>query len=1173
MKRNYGRFLAFFLAFWAVNGFAQTQFTEVSVALGVGNTNSSAGAAWGDYDGDSDLDLFVIASTVNKLYKNTGGVFADTASVAGVSAPGGHTVLWADYDNDSDLDLFVVKVDENFLYRNNANGTFSEVATAAGAKSGPSGTSGASLVDYNNDGNVDLFISDDRGRSLLYRNSSGVFTETSQSAGLDWRGNINTAAWADYDGDGYLDLYMTDRTSAHGLYKNDRNGSFTKVGFSFGDVSISNSWADYDNDGDPDLLILSDRFLESGLFRNTAGSFSNVFSSSGLAAVRAVNSSWADYDNDGDVDLFVTSNNGNKLFSNNGSGTFTEVSALMGVADSNPTVGGSWGDYDNDGDVDLFVTSPNGNRLYRNNGNANRWLVVRLTGIVSNRSAIGARVTVRAGASRQIRDVGNDGSLPVEFGFSATATVDSLIIRWPSGTTQALTGVATNQVLNVSEAVAPTVSVSSSTLDFGPISVGQFSSKRVSVRNIGTAPLTISGIASGNSQFTFTPAVPPNLNLNIGDSVAVNVTYTPTSSSAVSANLMVTHTAVGSPTIVNLLGNGAAVPGGGSTPPGVSSPGVTLLPTSLVMDSVNVGGPGSHKTFEIRNDSTVTLNVSSISVGGANSGEFLVSLNSAAIEAGGRRIVVVSFLPVTAGAKSAVVNISHNAAGGISTLPLTGVASPFTPGISGAAISITPQSVHFDTVGVSSSRIIDVTVSNPGTAPLVVYGIALGGDDPSHFSLSRTNLSVDPGQSRFINVTFRPASVGPKSAVLVLANNTANPALSIALNGTTPVFFAPPRVNIWVDRREGPAPFTVHLSNTNSGGFANYWEWQPGDRNEVGIVTIIKRENGDTLTYIYSQPGVYRPKLAVFGPGGGDAQNLADSIVVLVPQPLLPILRVDSDSLQFGAIDVGGGIVSSFRVFNTGTARLNGKITLDGDNSFNVTSADSFSIPPGSEDRTIAVRFAPLSGGVKSGRLIINYNGETGVRNIVLTGEGRSLAVTDTTVTVVPVPRLDISVTQVDLGSIFAAKDTSYANVVVRNTGTAVLEGSWFLADAGGDFLVESDSTSLAPGLADTVAVRFTPQTAGQKTGRLYFFHNAAVRPYVVNLTGEARQFATSVEMADFDNSGGVVNLDDFFLFAEYFGRASLSPTEIRTFDLNGDRRLDFADFFIFSDFFGRVVR
>ncbi|MBI2466038.1 MAG: choice-of-anchor D domain-containing protein, partial [Candidatus Sungbacteria bacterium] len=497
--------------------------------------------------------------------------------------------------------------------------------------------------------------------------------------------------------------------------------------------------------------------------------------------------------------------------------------------------------------------------------------------------------------------------------------------------------------------VSPGASIS-----FGDVNVGQVVQQLFRIRNIGTAALTVTGVSSNNTAFTLSPVIPPSVGVNVGDSAAVTVSFSPVAVGAVSGNITITHNGVNSPTVMAVSGNGVTSGGGssggdsgGSPPPSPSPPvpGITLLPSSLVMDSVSVGGPGSHKTFEIRNDSSLTLNISNVTVSGTNAGEFLVNFGVSAIEAGGKRIAVVSFFPATAGAKLATINIFHNAPGGVSTVPLSGVANPFVPGTSGSAISITPQSINFDTVGVGSSRTLNLTVSNPGSAVLTISGIVVAGVNPADFSLSRTNLSVEPGQERFINITFTPASVGPKTATLVLANNTASPAVTVSLSGTTPVFFATPRVNISVDRREGPAPLTVRFSNVNSGGQANYWEWLPGDRGEVSLVTVVKRENGDTLTYVYSQPGVYRPKLALFGPGGGDAQYLADSILVLAPQPPRAVLRVDSDSLQFGAISVGGGIVSSFRVFNTGAAELHGRVALNGDNSFNVTSGDSLHIP------------------------------------------------------------------------------------------------------------------------------------------------------------------------------------------------------------------------------------
>ncbi|MBI2466037.1 MAG: hypothetical protein HYV66_02280, partial [Candidatus Sungbacteria bacterium] len=199
-------------------------------------------------------------------------------------------------------------------------------------------------------------------------------------------------------------------------------------------------------------------------------------------------------------------------------------------------------------------------------------------------------------------------------------------------------------------------------------------------------------------------------------------------------------------------------------------------------------------------------------------------------------------------------------------------------------------------------------------------------------------------------------------------------------------------------------------------------------------------------------------------------------------------------------------------------------------------------------------------------RLIVNYNGDS--KEIILSGEGTSAAVDLTTVA--PGPRLVASVTQADLGDIFVARDTSYVMIPVRNSGDAVLTGWWFLDAASDDFSVDIDSTSLSPGASDTVTVSFIPRAEGEKTGRLYFFHNASIQSFVITLAGTGKVFVVSVEMADFDGSG-TVDLGDFFMFSDHFGQP-LSPEEIEIFDLNGDGRVDNDDFFIFSDFFGRRV-
>ncbi|MBI2504645.1 MAG: ASPIC/UnbV domain-containing protein [Candidatus Latescibacteria bacterium] len=172
---------------------------------------------------------------------------------------------------------------------------------------------------------------------------------------------------------------------------------------------------------------------------------------------------WGDYDSDGDLDLYLSNIGTNRLYQNNGNGTFQQAQAAAGVDDSGDGAGVAWGDYDNDGDLDLYVAkSGSANRLYCNTGVAqNSWLTVKLMGTRSNRDGIGARVIAETGTKQQRRDVDggaglfSQSSLPVEFGFGNTATVDELSIRWPSGTVQTLANVATNQSLTVIEPNTP----------------------------------------------------------------------------------------------------------------------------------------------------------------------------------------------------------------------------------------------------------------------------------------------------------------------------------------------------------------------------------------------------------------------------------------------------------------------------------------------------------------------------------------------------------------------------------------------------------------------------------------------------------------------------------------------------------------------------------------------
>lgn len=284
-------------------------------------------------------------------------------------------------------------------------------------------------------------------------------------------------AWADCNGDRFPDLFLDNnnpnQNKNNSLYLNNGDGTFTKI--TEGQVvsddgsSYGCTWGDYDNSGFPDLFVSN--YNESNfLYQNSGdGTFTKITDSPVVNdATWSGGGAWADFDNDGDLDLFVGGYDGhNRLYENDGTGVFTSIDTGVVVTDGNYIMGSAWADYDRDGDLDLFTARNNyfggASCLYRNDGNAGHWLSVRCIGTVSNRMAIGARVRVKAAIGGrdvwQVREVSaqtggcNSGqsSVNASFGLGDADVVDSLVVRWPSGIVQVLTGVPINQFLTVTE--------------------------------------------------------------------------------------------------------------------------------------------------------------------------------------------------------------------------------------------------------------------------------------------------------------------------------------------------------------------------------------------------------------------------------------------------------------------------------------------------------------------------------------------------------------------------------------------------------------------------------------------------------------------------------------------------------------------------------------------------
>jgi len=433
-------------------------FTRITQGAIVTNTGGGIGATWGDYNNDGLLDLFVAngQSGPNTLYKNEGnGSFSKiTTGLLVTQSQQSHAGAWADVNNDGWLDLFVVNYDSgftNYLYRNTGNGTFDRIAF--GTKSSTNGASwNVAATDFNNDGWIDVFIPQGgsfagRQNSLIYTNNKdGTFTLLTNSVVFTNQANSVACAWGDYDNDGFLDLFVSNFYGQNNfLYHNNGDGTFTTVTNS--PVTLDGGWS--------------------------------------------VGCAWGDYDNDGWLDLFVANlgpidpitrasiaPENNFLYHNNGDGTFTKITGGSLVNDLGYSTGCAWADYDNDGFLDLFVANGwndfrENDFLYRNNGNSNNWITLKLIGTVSNRSAMGAKVRVKATIGGrtfwQMREIsggsnfGSQNDLRPSFGLGDATNIDLIRIEWPSGAVQTMTNVTTKQFLTVTE--SPRLSASDSRPD------------------------------------------------------------------------------------------------------------------------------------------------------------------------------------------------------------------------------------------------------------------------------------------------------------------------------------------------------------------------------------------------------------------------------------------------------------------------------------------------------------------------------------------------------------------------------------------------------------------------------------------------------------------------------------------------------------------------------------
>jgi enediyne biosynthesis protein E4 len=465
-------------------------FTNVTAKAGVANERFGQGVCAGDFDNDGWTDLYITNFGINRLYRNNrNGTFTDIAERAGVTLGGWSTgCAFGDYDGDGLLDLFVagyVKFDVN------------NPPPAASAKVGeqtnsrfpiPNPQSGAMGATFSPDAKYCQYrgtrvFCGPRGmeaeRDHLFRNNgNGTFTETTKQAGVEDKAGYYGfgVAWFDADDDGWLDLLVANDSTPNYLYHNQRNGTFTEVGYASGAALNENgreqahmgvAIGDYDGDGRNDIHITNFSDDTNVLYRNEGNmSFVETTIAAGLGEITIPFLGWGtdflDYDNDGWLDLFVanghiypqldpvswgTTYQQRLLLFRNVKSKFYEVGASAGAALYQPRSarGSSIGDFDNDGDLDVLVNNlDEPPTLLRNDGanKAGHWLTVKLIGAPKQkcpRDAIGSVVFCTVNGQRMRAEVASgrgynsQSDLRVHFGLGTATKVDKLEVQWANG--------------------------------------------------------------------------------------------------------------------------------------------------------------------------------------------------------------------------------------------------------------------------------------------------------------------------------------------------------------------------------------------------------------------------------------------------------------------------------------------------------------------------------------------------------------------------------------------------------------------------------------------------------------------------------------------------------------------------------------------------------------------
>jgi hypothetical protein len=490
------------------------QFKNISKKLGLNTFSCAGGAIVDDFDNDGDFDVAVSDSDPGGqlyFYRNRGeeGFVDETEAAHLMGILGGLNMVHTDFNNDGWLDIFVLRGGwfkgdgrhPNSLLRNNRDGTFTDITLRAGLAEVNYPTQTASWGDYDLDGDLDLYIGNERHSkdppSQLFRNNGDeTFTDVAREAGVTNTRFAKAVIWGDYDGDRYPDLYVSNFGAKNRLYHNNGDGTFTdqaeELGVDGPKVSFPCWFWDMDNDGLLDLFVSSYaakmddvaadamkftlNIEKARLYKNTGKNFKDVASEMGVTRPSSpMGSNFGDINGDGYLDFYLGTGwpdydelMPNQMFVNRGGREFVDVTMASGLGHLQKGHAIVFADLDQDGDQDIleemggaFPGDRYYNACFENPGFGKNWIAIKLAGTKTNRAAIGARIHIEIeqdGVTRSIyRHVNSGGTFggnPFQqnIGLGKVEKIRLLEIEWPvSNEKQQFRNLDVNQTISITE--------------------------------------------------------------------------------------------------------------------------------------------------------------------------------------------------------------------------------------------------------------------------------------------------------------------------------------------------------------------------------------------------------------------------------------------------------------------------------------------------------------------------------------------------------------------------------------------------------------------------------------------------------------------------------------------------------------------------------------------------